>query len=190
MKQNYYLERKTSETDISLRINFNKNLFFIRISTGIPFFDHMLMQTCFHANMSVDLKCIGDINVDLHHIVEDVGIVFGKIFKKIIKNKFYNRYAFFYIPMDEALTRMTMDICYRKYLVFNVSKSYKNIFCGFSIDHVKEFFKSFCNTANVTLHIENYGKDIHHRIESIFKCFGYLINNVLSLKINNKKTTK
>ncbi|MGX7582515.1 imidazoleglycerol-phosphate dehydratase HisB [Candidatus Vidania fulgoroideorum] len=188
--KNFFYERKTSETDIRLRINLDKNLVFVKINTGIPFFDHMLMQLCFHGNFSMDLKCKGDIDVDIHHIVEDVGIVLGKIFKKIIKKRYYKRYAFFYVPMEESLTRINMDICNRSHLVFNVPKSHKNIFGGFSIDHLFEFFKSFSNNSFTTIHIENYGKDIHHRIESIFKCFGYVINTVLKLGINKKKTTK
>ncbi|MGX7589458.1 imidazoleglycerol-phosphate dehydratase HisB [Candidatus Vidania fulgoroideorum] len=190
MNKEFFLERKTTETDISLRISLDNNLVFVNINTGIAFFDHMLRQLCFHGNFSMNLICKGDLNVDNHHIIEDVGIVFGKLFKKIIKEKSYKRYGFYYIPMDESLTRINIDICFRPYLIFNVPKSNKNIFGGFSIDNLYEFFKSFTNYSLTTLHIENYGRDIHHRIESIFKCFGYVINHVLKLKTNDKKTTK
>lgn len=190
MNKNYFYERKTKETDISLRINLDKNLVFVNIKTGIPFFDHMLEQFCFHGNFSMSLRCKGDLNVDSHHIIEDTGIVLGKIFKKIIYERYYKRYGFFYVPMEESLTRINVDICNRPCLVFNVPKSYKNIFNNFSIDNLYEFFKSFTNNSFITMHIENYGKDIHHRIESIFKCFGYIINTILKLGLNDKKTTK
>ncbi|MGX7586184.1 imidazoleglycerol-phosphate dehydratase HisB [Candidatus Vidania fulgoroideorum] len=190
MKNNFFLIRKTKETKIFIQINFNKKKNIKKIKTGICFFDHMLQQFSFHGNFYLKVKAIGDIEVDFHHLVEDVGLALGTLFKEIIKKRKYIRYSLAYAPMDESLTRMVMDISGRPYLIFNIKKKAK-LKNGFDILNVYEFFKSFTNNSKVNIHIKNKGIDPHHRIESIFKCFGILVNKSLKLpKLESKKTTK
>ncbi|QSW37909.1 imidazoleglycerol-phosphate dehydratase [Candidatus Vidania fulgoroideae] len=177
----FVLERKTRETNISLRVCFNKNINFIEINSGIPFFDHLLMQTSFHGCFSTYLKCAGDLDVDTHHTVEDIGIVYGKLFGDIFKLKQAERYVFSFVPFDDALTRIVLDISGRPYLVFNVQNKNHEI-KGISMYTIMEFFKSFTSHSKTTIHIENYGFNNHHKMESIFKCFGILLKRVFDLK--------
>ncbi|MGX7589736.1 imidazoleglycerol-phosphate dehydratase HisB [Candidatus Vidania fulgoroideorum] len=181
MIEDFVLERKTSETSIYLRVNFNKSLNFISIDSGIPFFNHLLMQTSFHGCFSTFLKCDGDLDVDTHHTVEDIGLVYGKLFSKVFKVKHAERYVFSFVPFDDALTRMVLDISNRPYLVFNVRSSNFGI-NGISMNTIMEFFKSFTSSSKTNIHIENYGFNNHHRMESIFKCFGILLKRVFDLK--------
>lgn len=181
-KEEYFLNRFTKETKIEMRISFNKNLNFVNINTGVPFFDHLLMQIPFHGCFSCLIKCDGDQNVDTHHIIEDVGIVFGKLIKKIFKDKNVERFHFFYTPMDESLTRIVIDICNRPNFIFNVKKTEKKI-RGVSMNNISEFFKSICFNSKITIHMENYGHDNHHKMESMFKCFGAILNKIFSTKI-------
>ncbi|MGX7585904.1 imidazoleglycerol-phosphate dehydratase HisB [Candidatus Vidania fulgoroideorum] len=185
MTEDFVYERKTKETSIKLRINFSNSINTISINTGISFLDHLLMQTSFHGCFSTVLDCVGDINVDSHHTVEDIGIVYGKLFRKIFKARKSCRYNFAYVPFDDSLTRMVLDISERPYLVFNVNGGEKGI-KGITVNNILEFFKSFSNNSKTTIHIENYGYDRHHRMESIFKCFGVLLKRILETKKNNK----
>ncbi|MGX7458762.1 imidazoleglycerol-phosphate dehydratase HisB [Candidatus Vidania fulgoroideorum] len=179
----FVLERRTKETNIFLRVSFNSNLNFINIDSGIPFFDHLLMQTSFHGCFSTSLKCIGDLDIDTHHTVEDIGLVYGKLFGKVFKLKQAERYVFSFVPFDDSLTRIVLDISGRPYLVFNVQSTECSI-KGISINTIMEFFRSFTSSSKTTIHIENYGFNNHHRMESIFKCFGILLKRVFSLKRN------
>ncbi|UOQ38025.1 Imidazoleglycerol-phosphate dehydratase [Candidatus Vidania fulgoroideae] len=191
MTNNFLVNRETKETKSKIRIDFNDNLNFININTGIPFFDHLLSQIPFHGCFSCEIICKGDIDVDTHHSIEDIGIVFGKILKKIFKEKKKKRFFFSCVPMDESLTRMTMDICDRPSFVFNVKKTKEKI-KGVSLSNIKEFFKSVCYNSKICLHVDNYGEDFHHRIESMFKCFGVLLKKTFSIKRNKiyKLSTK
>ncbi|WP_458659029.1 imidazoleglycerol-phosphate dehydratase HisB [Candidatus Vidania fulgoroideorum] len=194
MKKNFFYERFTNETEIKIRINTDSHYRLTKIQTGIPFFDHMLRQISFHGNFSIDLACKGDLNVDNHHLIEDVGISLGKIYKQMFEYRKYKRYVFFYLPMEESLTRMAVDICNRPFFKFNYSEIYKYTKCGFTMENVYEFFKSFANNSKISMHIENYGSDVHHRIESIFKCFGVLTKKIFKLEkityINSTKDLK
>ncbi|MGX7583087.1 imidazoleglycerol-phosphate dehydratase [Candidatus Vidania fulgoroideorum] len=181
MKEEFFINRNTKETKIEIRISLNKNLNFININTGIPFFDHLLIQIPFHGCFSCLIKCNGDLKVDTHHIIEDVGIVLGKIIKKIFYERKVERFHYCFVPMDESLTRIIIDICNRHNFIFNVKRTNEKI-NGISINSIKEFFKSICFNSKTTIHIKNYGDDLHHRMESMFKCFGILLKNIFSSK--------
>ncbi|MBB6215673.1 imidazoleglycerol-phosphate dehydratase [Anaerosolibacter carboniphilus] len=166
------IERKTSETDIKLTLQINgegKS----SISTGIGFFDHMLHTMCKHGFLDMDLSCKGDLFVDDHHTVEDVGIVLGNAFREALGNKQgITRYATIYTPMDEALSRVSLDISGRAYLHYDMPFLQQSS-RKFEVALVEEFFRAFVNHAQITLHIAMiYGKNNHHMIESVFKGFG------------------
>jgi len=180
------VERNTNETKIKVKVNLDgqgKNL----IDTGLPFFDHMIEQLSKHSLIDIDLKCDGDLQVDSHHTIEDVGWALGNAINKALGNKKgIKRYSFSYLPMDECLTRCCVDVSGRPWLVWNVflpTKSIKNI----ETEIFKEFFQSFSQSAGLTLHVENlYGKNTHHIIESCFKSLAITIRKAISVDIKNK----
>lgn len=180
------VERNTNETKIKVKVNLDgqgKNL----IDTGLPFFDHMIEQLSKHSLIDIDLKCDGDLQVDSHHTIEDVGWALGNAINKALGNKKgIKRYSFSYLPMDECLTRCCVDVSGRPWLVWNVflpTKSIKNI----ETEIFKEFFQSFSQSAGLTLHVENlYGKNTHHIIESCFKSLAITIRKAISVDIMNK----
>ena len=165
------VERNTKETKITCSINLdgsgNSN-----ISTGIGFFDHMLELFVHHSLVDMDLKTEGDINVDLHHSVEDTAYAIALATLKALGDKRgINRYGFFYTPMDECLSRCVIDFSGRPELVWNVTLGLKKI-GEMDTELFLEFFKAFANESKCNLHIENlYGKNNHHIIESCFKAF-------------------
>ncbi len=180
------VERNTNETKIKVKVNLDgqgKNL----IDTGLPFFDHMIEQLSKHSLIDIDLKCDGDLQVDSHHTIEDVGWALGNaIYKALGNKKGIKRYSFSYLPMDECLTRCCVDVSGRPWLVWNVflpTKSIKNI----ETEIFKEFFQSFSQSAGLTLHVENlYGKNTHHIIESCFKSLAITIRKAISVDVMNK----
>ena len=186
IKRMSLVERNTNETKIKVKVNLDgqgKNL----IETGLPFFDHMIEQLSKHSLIDIDLKCDGDLQVDSHHTIEDVGWALGNAINKALGNKKgIKRYSFSYLPMDECLTRCCVDVSGRPWLVWNVflpTKSIKNI----ETEIFKEFFQSFSQSAGLTLHVENlYGKNTHHIIESCFKSLAITIRKAISVDIMNK----
>lgn len=170
------IERKTSETDIKMTLELDGEGR-PSISTGIGFFDHMLHTMCKHGFMDINLLCTGDLHVDDHHTVEDVGIVLGDAFREALGDKQkIRRYATVYSPMDESLSRISIDISGRAYLHYDVSFLQQSA-GQFEVDLVEEFFRAFVNHAQVTLHITmEYGRNSHHMIESIFKGFGRVLD--------------
>lgn len=161
--------RKTNETDITLKLDLyggGKS----DIKTGVGFFDHTLTLLAFHSGFDLDIKCSGDLQVDAHHTVEDVGIVLGQAFKQSLPaERAIVRYGSAYAPMDESLARAVVDVSGRPALVFNAAFS-KNKVGEFDTELVKEFFQAFINHAFINLHIQLlYGENTHHQIESIFK---------------------
>ena len=180
------VERNTNETKIKVKVNLDgqgKNF----VDTGLPFFDHMIEQLSKHSLIDIDLKCDGDLQVDSHHTMEDVGWALGNAINKALGNKKgIKRYSFSYLPMDECLTRCCVDVSGRPWLVWNVflpTKSIKNI----ETEIFKEFFQSFSQSAGLTLHVENlYGKNTHHIIESCFKSLAITIRRAISVDIMNK----
>jgi len=186
MKRISVVDRNTNETKISVKVNLDgcgKNF----IETGLPFFDHMIEQLSKHSLIDIELKCDGDLQVDSHHTIEDVGWALGNAINKALGNKKgIKRYSFSYLPMDECLTRCCVDISGRPWLVWNVflpTISIKNI----DTEIFKEFFQSFSQSAGLTLHIENlYGKNTHHIIESCFKSLAIAIREAISIDFRNK----
>lgn len=165
------IERKTKETDILIELNIDGSGK-VDIDTGIGFFDHMLNLMAFHGSFDLKVICKGDLHIDDHHTVEDIGIALGQAFYQAIGDrKGIKRYSNIYIPMDEALGLAVVDISNRPYLVFNVE--FKGDRLGtMSTQNFKEFFRAFADKAGVTLHINSlYGENDHHIIEGIFKAF-------------------
>ena len=175
------VKRKTKETDISCEINIDgtgQN----EISTGIGFFDHMLEIFSHHSLVDLKLKAEGDIHVDFHHTVEDAAYVLAEAIDKAIgEKKGINRYGFFYIPMDESLSRTVIDFSGRPEFVWKVNLGLKKI-GEMDTELFHEFFKAFCNESKCNLHIENfYGDNNHHIIESCFKSFARSIRQALTV---------
>lgn len=183
------IQRKTGETQISLEINLDQS--FTKINTGIGFFDHMLTLLSFHGKIGLNLEVNGDIEVDDHHTIEDVGIVLGQAFKEALGDrKGLKRYANQRIPMDEALVDVDLDISNRPFLVFNAD--FKREMVGqMSTEMVKEFLYAFAINGGITLHVNVlYGDNDHHKIEAIFKALGRALqegSRVVSDDFNSTK---
>ena len=163
------INRKTKETSIEAEVNLDgKGLY--KIDTGIGFLNHMLEQLSKHSLVDINLKATGDLHIDLHHTTEDSGIVLGEAIAKALGDKKgIKRYAHAYIPMDETLTRVSLDISNRPYLVWKVKLKVEKL-GEMDTELFKEWFQAFSQSAGITLHIENiYGDNSHHIIESCFK---------------------
>ena len=165
------VERNTLETKIKVKINLD-GIGKADIYTGIGFLDHMLTLMAFHGKFDLNVKCDGDLYVDDHHTIEDLGISMGQAFKDAIGDRVgIRRYSTVYIPMDEALAYTSLDISNRPYLVFNVDFETEKI-GSMSTGMFKEFFRAFVNESRITLHINLlYGENDHHKIEAVFKSF-------------------
>jgi len=175
------INRKTKETKINLKLNLDgegKG----KINTGIPFLDHMLVLLGQHSLIDLEITAKGDLNVDYHHTVEDIGICLGEAFKKALGNKRgINRYSSKILPMDESLTSISLDISNRPLLVFNVPVKKIKI-RGFDIDLIEEFLQAFVNHAGITLHVNLiYGRNGHHIVESIFKTLAKALLEAITL---------
>lgn len=164
--------RNTLETQITISINIDGNGT-SQFNTGLGFLDHMLDQISRHGMMDIDVQAKGDLHIDAHHTVEDIGITLGQAFAKAVGDKKgINRYGHAYVPLDEALSRVVLDLSGRPGLEFNCEFTRAAI-GDFDVDLVHEFFQGFVNHANVTLHIDNLkGHNSHHQAETIFKAFG------------------
>ena len=163
------VNRKTKETSIEAEVNLDgKGIY--NINTGIGFLNHMLEQLSKHSLVDINLKAKGDLHIDLHHTTEDSGIVIGEAIAKALGDKKgIKRYAHAYIPMDETLSRVSLDISNRPYLVWNVKLKVEKL-GEMDTELFKEWFQAFSQSAGITLHIENvYGDNSHHIIESCFK---------------------
>ena len=180
MKRKVSLSRNTAETQIQLTLNLDGNGE-SSIDTGVPFFDHMLILFSKHGRFDLELHARGD-KVDNHHVIEDIGILLGKAFNEALGNKAgINRYAFQFTPMDEALCRICIDISGRSYLVWNVPLTREYI-GDFETEMLQEFFIAFANHSNMTIHVESlYGRNNHHIVEGIFKCFGRTLKEAVAL---------
>ena len=176
--------RKTKETEIICSVNLD-GIGISNISTGVGFFDHMLELLCHHSLIDIDMVVKGDTHVDLHHTVEDAGYALAQSIIIALGNKEgIRRYGFFYIPMDECLSRCVLDFSGRPELVWNVKLGLKKI-GEMDTELFQEFFKAFANEAKCNLHIENlYGKNNHHIIESCYKAFAKSLR--LSFEIDDK----
>jgi len=166
------IERNTLETQIAVSIELDGSGI-SRMDTGLPFLEHMLEQIARHGLIDLDIVAKGDLHIDAHHTVEDVGITLGQAFAKAVADKKgIRRYGHAYVPLDEALSRVVVDLSGRPGLVFAVDFS-RGIIGGFDVDLFREFFQGFVNHAAVTLHIDNLrGSNAHHQAETVFKAFG------------------
>ena len=165
------IERKTGETEIKLSINLDGTGKYA-IETGVPFFNHMLDLLSKHSLIDMDIQASGDIEVDYHHLVEDVALALGQAFNDALgERRGINRYGFWVLPMDEstASAEVCLDLGGRPYLVYNFFNE-KSFIRDFDTDIFKHFWRSFCDTAKMNLHIEQkYGEDLHHAHEAVFK---------------------
>ena len=182
------VSRKTAETDIKIQINLD-NGDNCNINTRCGFFDHMLNQISRHAMIGLNIDAVGDLHVDAHHLVEDVGIVLGEAFAKALGDKKgICRYGSACIPMDEALSRCIIDLSGRSYLVWNVNIPSQKI-GDIDSEVFREFFTAFAQHAGATVHIENlYGINSHHIVESVFKAFARALKAAVEIdpKLNGK----
>jgi imidazoleglycerol-phosphate dehydratase len=173
--------RNTAETNITVRVNLD-GTGISRLHTGIGFFDHMLDQIARHGLIDLDIDAEGDLHIDGHHTVEDVGITFGQaVYKAVGDKKGIRRYGHAYVPLDEALSRVVVDFSGRPGLVMDVP--FKASMIGtLDAQLVHEFFQGFANHALVTLHIDNLkGENAHHQAESVFKAFARALRAALEL---------
>jgi imidazoleglycerol-phosphate dehydratase len=171
MERKAKVERKTKETAITIQWVLDGDGTYT-ISTGIPFFDHMLSLFAKHGLFNLEIKAKGDIDIDYHHTVEDVGIAMGKALREALNNfEGIKRYGYAIIPMDEALCMFACDLGGRPALVWRGKLSGRT--GGFDVDVVKEFFQGFVNEAKICIHVNLlYGSNLHHKTEAIFKAFG------------------
>ncbi|MDW8801167.1 imidazoleglycerol-phosphate dehydratase HisB [Clostridium sp. A1-XYC3] len=172
--------RITSETDVAVEVNLDGEGIY-NVDTGIGFFDHMLSLISKHSIIDLNIKAKGDLYVDGHHTVEDVGITLGKCIQKALGDKSgIKRYGTAFVPMDEALAVVSMDISGRPFLVFDGKFNSEKV-GKMDSELVEEFFRAFAVNSGITLHIKVlYGKNTHHMIEGIFKAFGRALREAIS----------
>jgi len=165
------IERNTKETQIRVRLNLD-GTGVAKLATGIPFLEHMLDQVARHGMLDLEVTAKGDLHIDAHHTVEDIGITFGQAFARAIGDKSgIRRFGHAYVPLDEALSRVVIDFSGRPGLTYEV-KFTRALIGEFDADLVHEFFQGFVNHAQVTLHIDNLrGDNAHHQCETMFKAF-------------------
>jgi len=182
--------RKTGETQIEITLNLDGSGI-SKINTGIGFFDHMLTLLSFHSKVDLDISCQGDLEVDGHHTVEDIGLLLGEcILEALGDKKGIERYGMSYLPMDETLARVVLDLSGRAYLVYECT--YNRFDLGqMDVQNIKEFFKSLANTLKVTLHMTVlYGENDHHKAEALFKGFGRAFKDAIKISGDVLPSTK
>ncbi len=184
------LRRTTGETDISITLTIDGKGNFEGTS-GIGFFDHMLHLFARHSGMDMSLTCQGDLDVDNHHTIEDIGITLGEVFEKALGDKKgIHRYGCFFCPMDETLSRIVLDLSGRSYLVFDVDIPVERI-GSFETEMTREFFLAFANNAKMNLHMATlYGVNGHHIVESLFKGIGHALKEAVTIEGDTVLSTK
>jgi imidazoleglycerol-phosphate dehydratase len=181
MARQAQVNRDTQETQISVKLNLDGSGS-AKLASGIPFLDHMLDQIARHGLVDLEVKAKGDLHIDAHHTVEDIGITLGQAFAKAIGDKKgVRRYGHAYVPLDEALSRVVIDLSGRPGL--EMSGKFTRARVGdFDVDLVREFFQGFVNHALVTLHLDNLkGVNAHHQVETLFKAFGRALRMAVEL---------
>ncbi len=188
MRRKAKINRKTKETNIVVEAKLDGSGSY-KIDTKIGFLDHMLEQFSKHSLIDLNVKAKGDTHIDLHHTTEDTGIAIGECIKKALgSSKGIKRYAHALIPMDEALTRVTMDVSNRPYLIWKVKLKVEKL-GEMDTELFKEWFQAFSQSAGITLHVENvYGENSHHIIESCFKGLARSLREAIEIdkRIKNK----
>ena len=174
------VERNTLETQIQVSVNLD-GTGVCKLDTGVPFLEHMLDQVARHGLIDLEIKAVGDLHIDAHHTVEDIGITLGQAVSKAIGDKKgIVRYGHAYVPLDEALSRVVIDFSGRPGMEYNV-KFERSSIGEFDVDLFHEFFQGFINHANVTLHIDNLsGDNAHHIAETMFKAFGRAVRMAIA----------
>ena len=172
MNRTATITRNTKETQITATVNLD-GTGVAQLDSGVPFLDHMIDQICRHGMIDITLKAVGDLHIDAHHTVEDVGITLGQAFNQALATKVgIRRYGHAYVPLDEALSRVVLDLSGRPGLFFHCGFTRARV-GDFDVDLLIEFFQGFVNHALCTLHIDNLrGVNAHHQAETIFKAFG------------------
>ena len=193
MARKAQINRKTKETDITLNLNLDgRGIYDIR--TSIPFLDHMLSLFAKHGLFDLKIKARGDIEIDYHHTVEDIGICLGDAVKKALGAKAgIKRYGTAFVPMDEAIASVSMDISDRPYLVYKVAMPKKSKIKNFEADLIEDFLQAIVNRSGMTLHVSvPYGRNIHHIVEAIFKAFGRALREAATVdpRIKGVMSTK
>jgi len=181
MKRKAKVIRKTKETNIVVEVNLDGKGKY-NINTGIGFLDHMLEQISKHSLIDISLKAKGDTHIDLHHTTEDTGIALGEAIRKAAGNrKGIKRYSSTIIPMDETLSRVSIDISNRPYLIWKIKLKVEKL-GEMDTELFKEWFQAFSQSAGITLHVENiYGENSHHKIESCFKGLARSLKDALTI---------
>jgi len=171
--------RNTNETQVRVRLDLDGRGV-AKLSTGLPFLEHMLDQVARHGMIDLEIDAKGDLHIDAHHTVEDIGITLGQATAKAIGDKAgVRRFGHAYVPLDEALSRVVIDFSGRPGLEYNV-KYTRGLIGEFDVDLVHEFFQGFVNHAQVTLHIDNLrGANAHHQCETVFKAFARALRNAV-----------
>ena len=181
MNRTAEVTRNTKETQIRVKLNLDgKGV--AKLATGLPFLEHMLDQVARHGMLDLDIEAKGDLHIDAHHTVEDIGITLGQAFAKAVGDKAgIRRYGHAYVPLDEALSRVVIDFSGRPGLQYHVQ--YTRALIGeFDVDLMREFFQGFVNHAQVTLHVDNLrGDNAHHQCETIFKAFARALRMALEI---------
>ena len=174
------VERNTKETQIKVSVNLDGTGQF-KISSGLPFLEHMLEQVARHGLIDMDIVAEGDLEIDAHHTVEDLGITLGMAIDKALDRSGIRRYGHAYVPLDEALSRVVIDFSGRPGLEYHIPFTRSTV-GDFDVDLFGEFFQGFVNHAKVTLHIDNLrGKNSHHQIETVFKAFGRAVRMAMEV---------
>jgi imidazoleglycerol-phosphate dehydratase len=175
------LKRKTGETSVEVSLSLDGNGTY-SVSTGIGFLDHMLALLARHSLIDLEVQAQGDLHVDMHHTVEDVGITIGQALSRALaERRGVRRYGSAYIPMDEALTRVTLDLSGRPHLVWNVAFSRPSI-GDFDIELLREWFQAFVLNAGITMHVETlHGDNSHHIAESCYKALAHALRQAVEL---------
>lgn len=181
MARQAQITRDTQETQITVKINLDGSGR-AKLASGVPFLDHMLDQIARHGLVDLEVKAKGDLHIDAHHTVEDIGITLGQAFAKAVGDKKgVRRYGHAYVPLDEALSRVVVDLSGRPGL--EMAGKFTRARVGeFDVDLVREFFQGFVNHAQVTLHLDNLkGTNTHHQVETLFKAFGRALRMAVEL---------
>ena len=174
------VERNTKETQIRVSVNLDGTGIF-KSQTVVPFLDHMLYQVARHGLIDMDILAHGDLEIDAHHTVEDLGITLGQAFNKALDRTGIRRYGHAYVPLDEALSRVVIDFSGRPGLEYHVPYTRGSV-GGFDVDLFYEFFQGFVNHALITLHIDNLrGHNTHHQAETVFKAFGRALRMAMEI---------
>ena len=192
-KRTAKVERNTKETQITAEINLDGNGE-ASLKADLPFLEHMLEQVAKHGMLNLDINANGDLHIDAHHTVEDIGIVLGQVIDKALGDKLgINRFGSSYVPLDESLSRVVLDFSGRPGLEYNVTYPRSKV-GSFDVDLIQEFFQGFVNHAKATIHIDNIrGGNSHHIAETIFKAFGKALKASISIdprNINRIPSTK